>query len=269
MIEAGTVDHRDLRLSWRAQGTGPPVLLLQGTGEVSASFDPLVATLWDRFRCVATDARDTGSSSRAIADYSVAELAADAAAIIDELELGACHVIGFSLGGATAMELALARPELVRSLVLLSTWGRSDRYMRAQMRNWQLIRRATVGDERAFLAALNPWMFSPVTLEDRERMRAIGSTWLEEPLQEPEAFLRQTVADAGHDALERLGGIEAPALVIVGEDDICTPPRLAMQLVHEIPDARLALIPNAGHCAIYERPDEVHAVIGTFLDARA
>lgn len=167
------------------------------------------------------------------------------------------------------MELALARPDLVRSLVLLSTWARSDGYMRAQLRNWQLIRRATIGDERSFLAALNPWMFSPVTLDDRERLHAIGAGWLEEPHQEPDAFLRQTVADERHDVLDRLDGIDVPALVIVGEDDICTPPRLAMQLVHALPDARLAMIPEAGHCAIYERPDEAHALIGGFLDARA
>ena len=245
------------------------MVLLQGTGEIASSFDPLAASLADRFRCIATDARDTGASSRASVDYTVIDLARDAAAVIDALALGACHVIGFSLGGATAMELALLRPELVRSLVLLSTWGRSDGYMRAQMRNWQAIRQATLGDERAFLAALNPWMFSPVTLEDRERLRAIGAAWLEEPHQEPDAFLRQTVADGGHDVLDRLGGVEAPALVIVGEDDICTPPRLAMQLVHALPDARLVMIPDAGHCALYERPAEVHAAIGTFLDARA
>lgn len=245
------------------------MLLLQGTGEIAAGFDPLVATLADRFRCVATDARDTGASSRADADYTVGDLALDAAAVIDALGLGACHVLGFSLGGATGMELALARPELVRSLVLLSTWGRSDRYMRAQLRNWQLVRQASIGDERAFLSALNPWMFSPVTLEDRDRMHAIGAGWLEEPHQEPDAFIRQTVADAGHDVLDRLGAIDVPALVIVGEDDICTPPRCAMQLAHAIPDARLAMIPEAGHCAIYEQPEAVHAAIAAFLDARA
>lgn len=243
--------------------------MLQGTGEIAAGFDPLAATLADRFRCVATDARDTGASSRANADYTVGDLALDAAAVIDALELGPCHVVGFSLGGATAMELSLARPELVRSLVLLSTWGRSDRYMQAQLRNWQLVRQASIGDERAFLAALNPWMFSAVTLEDTDRLRAIGVAWLEEPHQEPDAFIRQTVADAGHDVLHRLGRVDAPALVIVGEDDICTPPRFAMQLVHALPDARLSMIPEAGHCALYEQPEAVHAAIGTFLDARA
>jgi pimeloyl-ACP methyl ester carboxylesterase len=245
------------------------VLLLNGTGETGSSFDPLAASLADRFRCVATDARDTGASSRASEPYTPADLAVDAAAIVDALALGPCHVVGFSLGGATAMELALARPDRVRSLVLLSTWARSDRYLRHQMRNWQAIRRATVGDEPAFLTALNPWMFSPITLEDTEKLRAIGATWLEEPHQEPDAFIRQTLADEAHDALGRLGAIEAPALVIVGEDDVCTPPRYAIELVHALPDARLVLVPDAGHCAIFEQADVVHAAVGTFLDARA
>lgn len=262
------VEHDGLRLAWRAVGAGAPVLLLNGTGETAASFDPLAASLADRFRCVATDARDTGDSSRAATTYAPADLAADAAAIIEALGLGACHVVGFSLGGATAMELALARPELVRSLVLLSTWGRSDRYFRHQMRNWQAVRTATIGDEPAFLTALNPWMFSPRTLADDVRLRAIGAMWLTEPHQEPEAFIRQTVADAAHDALERLHRIEASSLVIVGEDDICTPVRYATELVTALPDARLSIIPDAGHCALFEQPELVHDVIGRFLDAQ-
>lgn len=268
-MERGEIEHGSLQLAWRAHGAGDPVLLLNGTGETAASFDPLAAALQDRYRCLATDARDTGASSRATDPYTPRDLAGDAAAIVETLGLGPCHVVGFSLGGATAMEMAIARPDLVRSLVLLSTWARTDRFFRDQMRNWQMVRRATIGDEHAFLTALNPWMFSPATLEDRERLRAIGEQWLEEPLQEPDAFLRQTVADEQHDALDRLHRIQAPAIVIVGEDDLCTPPRYAYQLVQGLPDARLVLIPEAGHCAIFEQPEMVHETIRGFLDARA
>lgn len=221
------------------------------------------------FAAITYDARDTGSSSRSADPYTPKDLATDASRLLEALGVEACHVLGFSLGGATAMELAITIPERIRSLVLLSTWAKSDRYFHDQMRNWQAIRRATVGEERAFLQALNPWMFSSKTLEDGERLRAIGAGWMEEPLQEPEAFIRQTEADIAHDVADRLPEIHAPSLVIVGEDDICTPPRYSIELVEGLSDARLVMIPSAGHCAIYERPDEVHEAVIDFLRRRS
>lgn len=268
-MEQGVVVAGDLSLAWRGIGSGPSVLLLNGTGEGASSFGPLMESLASRFRCVAYDARDVGQSSRASDPYAPADLAEDATAIIEGLGLGPCHVVGFSLGGATAMELALARPELVTSLVLLSTWGRSDRWFRHQMANWKAIRRFHVDDENAFLRALNPWMFSPVTLEDDDALARIRRLWDESPTQEADAWCRQCDADARHDVLDRLGSIEQPTLVIVGEADLCTPPRYAFELAAPLPDARVSLIPDAGHCALFEDPDAVHGVIGSFLDQQA
>src|SRR5438045_4232079 len=105
-------------------------------------------------RCVAIDQRDTGESSYVDTSYTPADLARDAAGVIEALGLAPCHVVGFSLGGATAQELAIARPELVRSLVLLSTWAKSDGFFIAEMNNWQAIRRAHWDDEVLFLLSL-------------------------------------------------------------------------------------------------------------------
>lgn len=262
----GAIEVDGLSLSWRSWGEGDPVLLICGTGDVSSSFEPLGEELADAgYRAISYDSRDTGTSSRVARSYTPRDLAADSAGILEALQIESAHILVFSLGGATAMELAIARPELVRSLILLSTWGRSDRAFRHQMRNWQCARRATIGDEHAFLTALNPWLFSHSTLDDQELLRDISREWLTEPFQEPDAFIRQTEADIAHDALERLSSIEQPALVIVGEDDICTPPRAALQLVDGISDSRLAMIPRAGHCALFEQPEAVHSAVLDFL----
>jgi pimeloyl-ACP methyl ester carboxylesterase len=257
----------DLRIAYRESGEGDAVLFLNGTGESSFTWQGLMRALF-AYRCVAIDMRDTGDSSYVERPYSPADLARDAAGVIEALGLAPCHVVGFSLGGATAQELAIARPELVRSLVLLSTSARTDGWFASQMRNWQAIRRAHWDDDVAFLLALESWLFSPATFADDALRGRINAMWAEDTHQHPDGWIRQTQADIAHDAFERLNAVRAPALVIVGEDDVCTPPRYAVELSHALPRAQLVRIPAAGHCAVFERPDEVARAIGEFFAAQ-
>jgi len=261
-----TVSLGDLKIAYRETGEGSPVLFINGTGETGSTWNAQMRALYG-YRCVAIDNRDTGESSYVASSYTPADLAADAAGVIEALGMAPCNVVGFSLGGAAAQELAIARPELVRSIVLLSTWARSDGYFIAEMRNWQAIRRAHWDDEVSFLLALEPWLFSPATFAEVELRASIYAMWLAETHQDPEGWIRQTEADIAHDTMDRLDAVRAPALVIVGKDDICTPPRYADELRAALQDARLIRIPNAGHCAVFEQPEAVARAIREFLDA--
>ena len=254
------------QIAYRVAGNGDPILLINGTGESGATWDGQMQRLASRWKCVAIDNRDSGDSTYVDGAYTPADMARDAAGVIDALALGPCHVVGYSLGGATAQELALARPDVVRSLVLLSTWARSDAWFAGQMRNWQAIRRAHVDDERAFLTALEPWLFAPATFAERARIEEIWrhAGEIETP-QKPEGWIRQCDADIAHDAAARLGDVRAPALVIVGADDICTPPRYSAELCALLPDARLVTIENTAHCAVFEDPGAVAGAIEDFL----
>ena len=256
----------ELDIAYREAGSGDPILLVNGTGESGATWKLQIEHLARARRCVAIDCRDTGESSYVVEPYTPADLARDAAGVIDALALGPCHVIGYSLGGATAQELALARPELVRSMVLLSTWAASDDWFVGQMRSWQSIRRAHWDDEHGFLTALGPWLFSPATFAAPGRVDELYAVAEGEYTpQHPEGWMRQTEADIAHDAAGRLGAARAPALVVVGEDDICTPPRYARALVELLPEAELVTIPEAGHAALHEQPSAVNAAIERFV----
>lgn len=258
-----TVRVGGLEIAYERAGDGPPVLLINGTGEPGASWRVLTRHL-PGFDHIAIDQRDTGASSYVAAPYAPRDLAADAAGVLDALDVTRAHVIGYSLGGAVAMELALARPDLVDRLVLLSTWPASDPWFVAQMRNWQSIRRAHTDDERAFLEALWVFMWSPATFRDPARVEAFTRGALVEA-QRPDGWIRQTDADIAHDTGHRVRALTQPALVLVGEDDICTPPRYARALCDLIPRARLVTVPDAGHGALFEVPERLAAHIGAFL----
>jgi 3-oxoadipate enol-lactonase len=134
------------------------------------------------------------------------------------------------------------------------------------MRNWQAIRRQFWEDEAAFLDAFGPWAWSPATYEMPGLVEGLHTAMMaEEPQQKPEGWIRQCDADAAHDAAERLGAVTVPALVIVGEDDICTPPRYARELCALLPNAELITIPNAGHGAYAESPAIFIEAVAAFL----
>jgi 3-oxoadipate enol-lactonase len=256
----------DRLIAYEEYGAGDPVVWLQGTGESKHGWVGQISELSDGYRCVATDHRDVGESTYVSDPYTPAHLAADTAAVMDAIGVGPAHVVGYSLGGATAQELALARPDLVRSLVLLSTWASSDEWFKAEMRNWQSIRRQHLDDEAGFLDALGPWLWSPATYAMPGFVEGLHAAMMsEEPRQRPDGWIRQCDADIAHDAAARLDAVGVPALVIVGEDDICTPPRYARELCALLPSAELVQIPDAGHGAIGEKIAEVNAAIAGFL----
>jgi 3-oxoadipate enol-lactonase len=258
------VDGR--RIAYEEWGDGEPIVWLQGTGESRQGWAGQIPELSETFRCIATDHRDVGESSYVDAPYTPANLAVDAAAVMDHIGVGAAHIVGFSLGGATAQELALARPDLVRSLVLLSTWARTDGWFEAQMRNWQAIRRAHWDDERGFLDALGPWLWSPATYAISGLVDGLHTLMAaEDPAQRPDGWIRQCDADVAHDAAARLGSLDVPALVIVGEDDLCTPPRYARELCSLLSSAELVTIPDAGHGAVAEKAAVVNPAIAGFF----
>ncbi len=258
-IDGRTIAYDDV-------GSGVPVVWLQGTGESRQGWVFQVNEFSSAYRCVAIDHRDVGESSYVDEPYTPGDLAADAAAVMDHLALGPSHVVGFSLGGASAQELAIARPDLVRSLILLSTWARSDEWFRAQMRNWQAIRRQFWDDEAAFLDAFGPWAWSPATYATSGLVEGLHMAMMaEEPQQRPEGWMRQCDADAAHDAADRLGTVTVPVLVIVGEDDLCTPPRFARELRGLLPNAELLTIPDAGHGAYGEQPTIFNEAVAAFL----
>lgn len=258
-----------LEIAYEDLGAGDPVVFIPPTGAAGTVWVAQTMELSERYRCIVADNRDCGRSSYVDAPYTPADLGADIGGLMDALDLGAAHVVGYSLGGAAAQELAIARPDLVRSLVLVSTWAASDEWFKAEMRCWQSLRRAHWDDDEAFWRAWFPWVLSPRTYATPGMVGGlIAFANTQEPRQRPEGFLRQCDADVAHDAAARLPRVDAPALVIVGEEDICTPPRYARALCDLLSQVELVLIPEFAHAALFEGPAPVNAAISEFLAKR-
>ena len=198
-------------------------------------------------------------------------MADDAAALLSALEVSAAHVAGFSMGSAIAQELALRHPELVRSLVLVSTYARADALFRSQLNFWRWLPEVAPS-ERAFFEAFFTWVYTP-------RAHADGSVEqiVEESLAFPhgaslEAFQAQVDVCREHDTRDRLSEIAAPTLVIAGEFDTILPPRHGRAVADAIPDAHFEVLPEEAHQRFQEVPDEFNARVDAFwreVEARA
>jgi pimeloyl-ACP methyl ester carboxylesterase len=245
----------DIEMYYQDVGEGDPLLLIMGFGGDHLAWAFQMADFSMRHRVIAFDNRGVGQTDAPDHAYTTRMMAGDALGLMNALGIDRAHVLGVSMGGMIAQELALASPERVRSLHLACTFGRPDAYMLALNAAWREMR-IGLGREST-LRALALWLFSPTTYAERpELIEALLQNSLANPYPQSLAgFLRQGEAVAAHDALERLSAIRCPTLVSVAEDDILVPPRFSREIVARIHGAELRLVTTAGHGYFLERPD--------------
>lgn len=256
---------KSTRLHFAEKGQGDAVLFLNGLSGDHLYWLGALRAFGKRYRCLAPDNRDVGQSDYAGAPYSIHDLAGDLAEFLDQLGVSAAHVVGLSLGGMIAQEFALAAPERVLSLALVNTLARTDEWFAGTLRSFELIRRQ-VADTPSFFEAILSWWVSHRFFEESER-----TTWLRWLLhqtphpQRLDGFLRQLDAIRGHDALDRLGAIRCPVLVLAGEDDGVMPARYSRQMAARLPQAELVVLPGVGHALPFESPAEFRRHLTEFL----
>jgi pimeloyl-ACP methyl ester carboxylesterase len=244
-------------------GQGPDVLLIGGAGDTVESWQFQLDGLADRYRLTAFDNRGAGRTPMPEGPVSAEAMADDAAGVLRALDISTAHVAGFSGGSVIAQELALRHPELVRSLVLQSTWPAMDPYFRS----WLLFVRWLVEvapSERAFLEGF---------FLDIYTARAHNDGTVEQIIEEVLAFPHkqttenlQAFLDAflDHDTTDRLPEIAAPTLVLAGGRDSTSRPELCRAVAELIPGARFEVLEEEAHQPFQEVPDEWNARVDAF-----
>jgi 3-oxoadipate enol-lactonase len=248
------------------KGQGEPLVFLNGLSGDHLYWRSQFRVFGKHYRCLAVDNRDVGQSSYADAPYTIRELAGDVIEWMEHLALPPAHVVGLSLGGAIAQELALAVPGRVKSLVLMNTLARADEWFRGTLRAFQLVRRQ-VADTAAFFDAILPGWVSHRFFDASERVSWLRVLLRQNPHpQRLDGFLHQLEALSGHDVGERLRGLDCPVLVLAGEDDCVAPVRYSRQIQQAIPQARLVVLSGVGHAPPLEDAGQFNAHLMEFLD---
>jgi pimeloyl-ACP methyl ester carboxylesterase len=254
----------EYRVCYEEHGAGEPLLLVAGITADHTAWELQTEFLKQHYRVVVFDNPGVGQTEGPRGPYSTELFADVAAGLLDGLKIGKAHVVGASMGGTIAQQIALRRPELVRSLSLHCTWAHPDAWIATLFRNWQACAR---GLDRAE-AARGRWLFvfTPGYLDRDGVLEELERELREAPFpQTADGFCDQAAACLGHDVLDRLGEIAAPTLVTVGDSDMLTPAYLSRAIAQRIPGAQLHVWPEMGHAPFYEIPDEFNGRQLAFL----
>jgi 3-oxoadipate enol-lactonase len=246
--------------------TGETIAFSHGLLWGTELFAPQIAALRGRYRCIAWDHRGQGRSAADRRNTIGMELVwHDAAQLLERLAVGPVHFCGLSMGGFVALRMAAFRPELVRSLILIETSADEEP-------------RENVGRYRTLTAAVR--LLGPRVVMSRVLPIMLGKTILTDPARRGEVARfaelmgrRKDIWRAVNGVIDRapvrgeLGRITAPALILVGDEDVATVPEKAERLAAGIRGAKLVRVPRAGHSSTVEEPAAVTAAVEAFLAA--
>lgn len=230
-------------------------------------FDRQAEFFSDRYRVVRYDHRGQGRSARSkVRSIDIETLYADAIALIEHLQIAPCHFIGLSMGGYVALRLAARRPDLLRSVVLVDTSAGAETDA-ASYRKLNLVARWL--GPRPVAGRVLPILFGRTFLADPQRADELA-TWRERLLGLDRSIWRAVngvIERTG--MLEELASVAVPTLIVVGEEDVATPPAAAERIHAAIPHSRLVKIPGCGHSSPIEAPEAVNRAIADHLAAQA
>ncbi len=257
-----------VRVHYEVHGDGEPVLLVMGLGSNAYGWARTIPWLSRRYRTIAFDNRGTGRSDVPAGPYTVAQMADDAATVLDATGHDTAHVVGASLGGMIAQRFALAHSRRLRSLALLCTTpGGSEAVPAAPEVLAALVQG---GDDPATVYRRSAWFLYGDDTRSRHPER------IEEDLEHrmriptrPTGYLAQLQAAMSHDAWDDLPGLRVPTLVLHGDADVLVPTENGRRLAARIPGAELVLVPGAGHMLQADGGDLVREALLAFLSRAA
>jgi (E)-2-((N-methylformamido)methylene)succinate hydrolase len=255
--------------SWGAthyvtEGSGPSVLLIHGVGARLENWDGVAAVLSRNFKVVRYDLRGHGKSSKVPGPYSLEMFADDAGGLLDHLGIAHAHVAGHSLGGMIAITLAARHPRRVDRLAVLSAAaGRTDEERRNVMERIALIANGIPGDH--FRNSLSRWFTDEFRAANPELMEEYAARNKEnDPTCYAAAYTVLATGDVGPD----LPRVKAPTLVVTGEHDLGSNPRMARFIHAGITQSELRILPRLRHSILVEAPRTVADQLGPFFQGR-
>jgi len=253
-----------IALRCRLEGAGDPLVLIHGVGGRLEAWDGVVSHLARRYRILRYDLRGHGESEKAAGPYDIADFVEDLSSLAAAVGFQRCHVAGFSLGGLVAQGFALGHAAKLDKLALISTVaGRSEAEKAAVLARLKIVEGGIPGDH--FRRSIERWF----TDEFRAKNPALIADYAARNMtNDPKCYAAAYAVLATTDFADRLSEIAAPTLVMTGEDDMGSNPRVARLMHERIDNSTLHILPKLRHSILIEAPETVARILGSFLSAR-
>jgi pimeloyl-ACP methyl ester carboxylesterase len=249
----------NLNIYYEIIGQGQPLVMIRGVGSNVDHWYEQVPVLSKNYQLLVFDNRGIARSSDPGGSFSTKDMAADTIALMEAVGIKKAHVLGYSMGGMIAQELALAYPEKINGLILVATDCGISLRIKARPEYSRLF-------SEMILLGTNEAKTAAAAYESRSD---IIQRYAEVSLRFPapqKSLERQWEAITRHDACGRLQNITAPTLVITGSEDVLIPPENSRVLAERIPDARVRSIDGGGHLFVVEQAQQFNEAVFGFLD---
>jgi aminoacrylate hydrolase len=250
---------------YEVKGEGDPIVFVSGLGGVGRYWEPQVSAFSRSFKVITYDQRGTGASDRLQRKFSLDEMAAELAKLMDALDIPRAHIVGLSTGGAIGQTLAIEQPQRVNRLVMCSTWTHCDPWFRRLFEARRLMYQTAGNELHAMFHPL--WLYPPDYVNahdaeiDEERRRSAATA---PPV---EVSVGRIDALLAFDRRAGLGRIKAPTLIIASDNDYITPSYYAKSLAQAIPGSKLEIVEGGGHSISKTRPESFNRLVMSFLAA--
>ena len=256
-----------INLFYEISGSGEPLLLIYGLAGRGKGWKFQLDALSSQFQLIAFDNRGVGESDQPVEAYSLAQMADDAAGLLDALGIEAAYVFGISMGGMIAQELVLRHPHKVRKLALGCTHSGINHCVPSPGWVTEIFKSLPGKPREQVVRESAAFNYSPYTQKHRPELIESLIPLFVDNRQRLHGYLNQINAVWAFDAFDRLPQIAVPTLVMTGADDVLVPPGNSKRIAERIPNARLIEFPDAGHLFFIEKADDVNRELLNFFQA--
>jgi len=248
----------DIEIYYELHGWGDPLVLIMGLRRNAEWWFRQVPDLSKHFKVLVFDNRGAGRTEKPVMDYSIRLFADDMAGLMEALDIKKAHILGISMGGYIAQELAINYPGRVRSLILGCTSAGGERTV---LMSPERLKKFTANEgltpEQILRKDMDIYFSNHFIRENPEKIKEFVSISLRY-YQPPDAFLRQFAACLKHDTVNRLNRVTVPTLITSGDDDPLVPPENSRILKELIPHAELIFFPDKRHCFFIEEAERLN-----------
>lgn len=268
-----TIATKNARIQYWTTGSGPAVVLVQGVGVIGEGWRPQIDALKDRYRVVWIDNRGIGQSVITDGDLTIADMADDVLAVADAEDLQTFHLVGHSMGGLIAQQVALSARHRVLSLALMCTFFKGRQASTMSLPMLMVAIRSRIGTRRMRRRAFVEMVMTRdylATVDRDELCEGLQGLFGRDLADQPPIIMKQLRAASRFDVSGRLGDLSGlPTLVLSAHHDLIARTEYGRALAAAIPGSRYVEIPDAGHAVTIQCADRVNRVLLDHLAATA
>ena len=260
-----TVKVNDINMYYEVYGEGEPFVLITGLSADLTGWILQIADFSREYQVMAFDNRGSGRTDAPDIPYSIEMMADDTAGLMDVLNIEKAHILGLSMGGCIAQELALRYPGRVKSMILAATLARPFPRTFHFLHTMSNMLKEGVSRE-SYIRLQLLWLFTDKYFENADNIQMVLDGMLSSPYPDISyAYDRKIAAMQGFDTRNRLGQIKIPTLVLVGREDTLVPVQLSEELAEGIPDAEMVVLDGGGHAFSGEISEKFNQAVLEFL----